>query len=62
MSQVGERSSEAELKAKKDPSVSSGTIDDGNLVYNTVKNLPLILRLIKISFDQNISINIKGEQ
>ena len=68
MSAVGERSSESESK----PSIvhtdrtgqmpdNSQTTDDGTLVFGTVKHLPLILRLIKMSFDQNISLNIKGE-
>jgi hypothetical protein len=40
---------------------SSTQTDDGTLVFSTVKHLPLILRLIKLSFEQNISLNIKGE-
>jgi hypothetical protein len=41
---------------------STTSTDVGTLVFSTVKHLPLILRMIKISFDQNISFNIKGEE
>lgn len=33
--------------------------DDGSLIFNTVKSLQLILRLIKLSFEQYILVNIK---
>ena len=62
---VGERSSEAgreSAEPNRPNSSANPNTDSGSLVFNTVKNLHLILRLIKISFEQNISINIKGEQ
>jgi hypothetical protein len=68
MSAVGERSSESESRPSMQQPDRAGQIpgsssspDDGTLVFSTVKHLPFILRLIKISFDQNISLNIKGE-
>jgi len=70
MSAIGERSTNAESSPSKlNPdrerqkmSGSTTSTDVGTLVFSTVKHLPLILRMIKISFDQNISFNIKGEE